>query len=147
MSVRRKLMYVLVTIIILIVSIDLFQQKFETQILEYQYDLSKNLDERVKYYNLIHLDPKDRIKDFSYNMGISSGDYTVGETLDLPAGWYSFTNKDNNVVSVTINGNVYKLNPDYKSTLGATTIELYINPGDKISSTGTVAISRTKIYV
>lgn len=147
MSSRKKLMYGLLTIIIVIVSADLFQQKFEKQILSFQYDLSTNLENRVKYYNLVHLAPEDRIEDFSYNTAIGSGEYTVGENLNLPSGWYSFTNKDNDVISVTINGNVYKLNPDYKKSLGATTIELYINPGDQISSTGNVAISRTKIYV
>ncbi len=146
MSVKQRIILCVSITFVVIISLDIFKEKYEGQILQYQYTISNINNDRLNNYNLIHMPADKRIEAFSYNLGLKPGKYVVGKDVNMVTGWYSFINKSPDKVKVNINGIDYELFPEYKAELGNTTLELYINQGDIITTTGELSVNKAKIY-
>lgn len=133
-------------IFIFLISLDIFKEKFEGILLQYREAISKEEDDRIRNYNILNMPIDKRLQAFSYSQNIQRGEFIVGKNLKLEPGWYSFTNKGPDVVTLVINNTKYQLQPDSQSKKMASVVAVYINKGDEITSSGELEVNKTNIF-
>lgn len=146
MSFKRKLITIVIMIFVFLISLDIFKEKFEGILLQYREAISKEEDDRIRNYNILNMPIDKRLQSFSYSQNIQRGEFIVGENLKLEPGWYSFTNKGPDVVTLVINNTKYQLQPDNQSKKMTSVVAVYINKGDEIISSGELEVNKTNIF-
>ena len=133
-------------IFVFLISLDIFKEKFEGILLQYREAISKEEDDRIRNYNILNMPIDKRLQSFSYSQNIQRGEFIVGKNLKLEPGWYSFTNKGPDVVTLVINNTKYQLQPDNQSKKMTSVVAVYINKGDEITSSGELEVNKTNIF-
>lgn len=146
MSFKRKLITIVIMIFVFLISLDIFKEKFEGILLQYREAISKEEDDRIRNYNILNMPIDKRLQSFSYSQNIQRGEFIVGKNLKLEPGWYSFTNKGPDVVTLVINNTKYQLQPDNQSKKMTSVVAVYINKGDEITSSGELEVNKTNIF-
>lgn len=133
-------------IFIFIISLDIFNEKFEGILLQYREAISQEEDDRISNYNILNMPINKRLHAFSYSQNLKRGEFVVGKDLKLEPGWYSFANKGPEVVTLVINDTEYQLQPDNQSEQTTSVVVVYINKGDEITSSGELEVNKTNIF-